>query len=211
MAEAPSYVAGHARGDQLGRAFSDPVLGAQRCFRLILSAMSEPGTVHALPGGIDAPTALEPSAAQTLLALADPETPVWLSPSLAAAAPYIRFYCSAPIVAEPSAARFAVIDGLNREPRLAAFDAGDDLYPDRSATVIVQCAAMTGGTAVALSGPGIPASRAVAPAGLHAGFWAEAAANHERYPLGVDLILAAGDGILCLPRSTRITLANGVA
>ena len=197
-----------AASDQLGRAFADPVLAAQRCFRAILSAMSEPGRVFELADEIEAPPGLEPATARVLLALADPETRVWLAPSLASAAPYIRFHCSAPTACESGGASFAVIDGSTAEPGLMAFDAGDDRYPDRSATVIVQCTALTGGAVVTLSGPGIRGSRAIAPAGLRGGFWQEAICNYERTPLGIDLILAAGDSILCMPRSTRITHAH---
>ena len=193
----------------LGRGFIDPVLGAQRCFRAILSAMSEPGTVHDLGERIEAPRGVTAAAALVLLALADQETPVWLTPALrTVAAPFIRFHCGAAIVEAPADARFALLDGVAIEPGLMAFDAGDDRYPDRSATLIIQCAALHGGQPVSLSGPGINCRRQVAPAGLHAAFWREAAANADRYPLGIDLILAAGASLLAIPRSTRIASAG---
>jgi len=191
----------------LGQGFASPVLGAQRCFRSILAAMSEPGTVHVLGERIVAPPGVAPAAAMVLLTLADNETPVWLAPELhRTAAPFVRFHCSAPVVDAPKHAQFALLDGASAEPALVAFDAGNDRYPDRSATLLVQCVSLDGGASVTLAGPGIQAAKTIAPLGLHAAFWQQAIANAERYPLGVDLILAAGNAILAIPRSTRISV-----
>ncbi len=196
-----------ASPEALGSAFADPVLGAQRVFRAVLTAMSEPGRVHVLDERIDAPATLDPTSARLLLTLADYETPIWLPPSMGAdAAAYIRFHCSAPIAGSIAEARFAVIDGAASEPALAVFDAGNDRYPDRSATVIIACVGLSGGPLVTLVGPGIESDRIIAPRGLRAGFWDEVAANHARYPLGVDLVLVAGDAMLALPRTTSATL-----
>ncbi len=101
----------------------------------------------------------------------------------------------------------AAVDGREMPP-LTAFNPGDDCYPDRSATVIVQCASLDGGDAVDLEGPGILGVRRVAPSGVGPSFWNELAANAVRYPLGVDVILASNREILCLPRSTRVVASS---
>jgi alpha-D-ribose 1-methylphosphonate 5-triphosphate synthase subunit PhnH len=188
-----------------GHGFADPVLGAQRVFRVVLDALAEPGRPRLLAEAIEAPAGLHPASAQVLLTLADYETPVWLAPTLGRqAGAWMRFHCGAPLATQPAAARFAVLDGAQREPGIAAFDAGEDRFPDKSATLIVQVAGLDGGASVTLSGPGIRGEQSIAPHGLHAGFWAQMTANHGRYPLGVDVILAAGDTILGLPRTTQI-------
>lgn len=192
---------------QLGKGFDDPVLASQRCFRLILAAMSEPGSVHRLGESVEAPNGVSPAATLVLLTLVDHETPVWLAPRFASAATYLRFHCAAPVVEASSAAAFALVDGASVDLDLGSFNPGDDRYPDRSATLVVGCAAFDGGPQVSLSGPGIRGAVTVSPSGLAHGFWSKVAANNERYPLGVDLILAAGDEIMCIPRSTRIALA----
>jgi alpha-D-ribose 1-methylphosphonate 5-triphosphate synthase subunit PhnH len=64
--------------------------------------------------------------------------------------------------------------------------------------------ALTGGPAVALEGPGIVGRVTIAPQGLASDFWTQAIANRAQFQLGVDIIFAAGDAILGLPRSTRI-------
>jgi alpha-D-ribose 1-methylphosphonate 5-triphosphate synthase subunit PhnH len=101
-----------------------------------------------------------------------------------------------------------VIDGAVAEPKLAAFNAGDDQFPDRSTTVLVQCAGLADGETVTLEGPGIAGRRAVAPAGLRPNFWAEVEGNAALYPLGVDLLLVHGAQVLGLPRSTQIVEAR---
>lgn len=190
----------------IGPGFADPVFQSQGAFRAILAALAEPGTRQAVTEGVTPPEGLHAAAATALLTLADYETPIWLPPALrdGAAGAWLRFHCGAAVVAEPAKASFAVIDGLAAAPALADFDPGNDQFPDRSATVIVQCAALEGGEPVTLSGPGIPGTRTIAPAGLRDGFWTEVAANSEAYPLGIDLLLCHADAFLGLPRSTRI-------
>ncbi|HEV7258112.1 MAG TPA: phosphonate C-P lyase system protein PhnH [Bosea sp. (in: a-proteobacteria)] len=194
----------------IGPGFSDPVFQSQSAFRALLAALSEPGTRQQVAVEITPPEALQAATATALLTLADYETPIWLPPAWrdGPAGAWLRFHCGAALVAEPGKATFAVIDGLSLEPPLSAFDAGSDQFPDRSTTVIVQCGALEGGEATTLTGPGIAGARVIAPSGLHAGFWAEVAANNARYPLGIDLLLSTGDAVVGLPRSTRIGEAN---
>jgi alpha-D-ribose 1-methylphosphonate 5-triphosphate synthase subunit PhnH len=199
---------------RLGPGFADPVMDAQTVFRAALTAMSEPGRILAVPSTIHPPAGLPRAAVALLLTLVDFETPLWLPPALSAAAVggYLRFHTGAPTAADPMAAQFAAVDWtgpnlIHQRVPLAAFNAGDERYPDKSATLIVCVAGLDGGTLrVRLSGPGIDGARSVAPAGLDQGFWAEVQANHAGYPLGIDLILAAGDAMMALPRSTRVEI-----
>ena len=190
----------------LGKAFADPVMGSQRCFRAILAAMSEPGSVHELTEAIEPPPGVAPAAALVVLTLADQETPVWLAPRYAGAAPFVRFHCGARIVDDGATAHFALLSGSDATPSIGSFNAGEERYPDCSATLIVACPALDGGAAVTLTGPGIRGARRIAPAGLRPGFWEEVAASNARYPLGVDFILAAGTRILAVPRSSQIAI-----
>jgi alpha-D-ribose 1-methylphosphonate 5-triphosphate synthase subunit PhnH len=194
-------------GDTLIAAgFADPVFQSQAAFRALLSALSEPGTHHEITRETSAPEGLDGAAATALLTLADYETPIWLPRALrdGPAGAWLRFHCGAALVEQPSTASFAVLDGAATGPLLAEFNAGHDQFPDRSTTVIVSCEALDGGRGVTLSGPGIAATRSIAPRGLRPGFWAEVAANADLYPLGVDLILSCGDALIGLPRSTQI-------
>jgi alpha-D-ribose 1-methylphosphonate 5-triphosphate synthase subunit PhnH len=186
--------------------FADPVFQSQAAFRALLSALSEPGLVQDVAVGFAPPEGLNAATAVALLTLADYETPIWLPAPLrnGPSGAWLRFHCGAALVDEPAAASFAVIDGAAEAVALCAFHPGTDQFPDRSTTVIVQCAGLDRGETVTLEGPGIPGSRTVAPRGLPADFWAQVAANAEIYPLGVDLILSHGGAVLGLPRSTQV-------
>jgi alpha-D-ribose 1-methylphosphonate 5-triphosphate synthase subunit PhnH len=194
----------------LAAGFTDAVLESQEAFRRVLDALSHPGRIERLGGALTPPPGLTPAAAALLLTLADYETPLWLAPGLGAPiAAWLRFHTAAPLTQQPAEARFAVLTGAPGEPELAAFPAGDDLYPDRSATVILQCAGLEGGRPVTLAGPGIPDTRQIAPAGLPAGFWRQLALNNRQYPRGVDVVLVAGDQLIGLPGSLRLETAQG--
>ncbi|MCB4824291.1 phosphonate C-P lyase system protein PhnH [Roseicella aerolata] len=181
--------------------FAEPVLDAQRCFRAVLEAMARPGRVQALPALPEAPAPLAPAAAAVLLTLADADTPVWLDAGEAAAA-WLRFHAGCPIAASAAEATFALAGGV--PPALRDLSQGTEEEPHRSATLLVQVAALAEGGGWRLTGPGIEREHRLLAAGLPAGFEAEWAANHARFPRGVDVILCAGDRLAALPRTTRL-------
>ena len=190
--------------------FSDPVFQSQAAFRALLAALSEPGTLQNVVSEIMPPEGLATATATALLTLADYETPVWLPETLrnGPAGAWLRFHCGAALVDNPAEAAFAVIDGAAEEPKLSAFNLGTDQFPDRSTTVIVQVAGLEGGAAIALAGPGIPGTRTATPQGLRPGFTEELRENGAIYPLGIDVVLACGDGMIGLPRSTQVEEAR---
>jgi alpha-D-ribose 1-methylphosphonate 5-triphosphate synthase subunit PhnH len=190
--------------------FSDPVFQSQAAFRALLAALSEPGTLQQVAADITPPEGLATATATALLTLADYETPVWLPEALrnGPAGAWLRFHCGATLVENPAEAAFAVIDGAADEPSLSAFNLGTDQSPDRSTTVIVQVNRLEGGPALTLAGPGILGSRDIAPQGLRSGFTDELRENGALYPLGVDVLLAHGEGLIGLPRSTQIEEAR---
>uniref|UniRef100_A0A9E7ZRM8 Phosphonate C-P lyase system protein PhnH n=1 Tax=Bosea sp. NBC_00436 TaxID=2969620 RepID=A0A9E7ZRM8_9HYPH len=190
--------------------FSDPVFQSQAAFRALLAALSEPGTLQSVAAEIAPPEGLATATATVLLTLTDYETPVWLPEALrnGPAGVWLRFHCAAALVDDPAEATFAVIDGTADEPMLSAFNLGTDQFPDRSTTVIVQVAGLEGGPAITLAGPGIPGSRNIAPRGLRSGFTDELRENGALYPLGIDVLLAHGEGLIGLPRSTQIEEAR---
>jgi alpha-D-ribose 1-methylphosphonate 5-triphosphate synthase subunit PhnH len=190
--------------------FSDPVFQSQAAFRALLAALSEPGMLQQVAGEITPPEGLATATATALLTLADYETPVWLPEALrnGPAGAWLRFHCGATLVENPAEAAFAAIDGAADEPRLSAFNLGTDQFPDRSTTVIVQVTSLEGGPVLTLAGPGILGSRNIAPQGLRSGFTDELRENGALYPLGVDVLLAHGEGLIGLPRTTQIEEAR---
>lgn len=184
-------------------AFQDPVLDAQRSFRAALKALAEPGLVRNL-NRAPALAALQPASYALCLSFLDSDTPLWLAPGLDS--PMLRanlaFHCGCPIVAEREQALFALLDEGELDD-LSGFDSGSDRYPDQSCTLLIQLAGLDGGASLEWRGPGIAEVRQVALP-VSAGFWAQRAARTE-FPRGLDAFFAAGERILGLPRSTRVS------
>ncbi len=191
----------------LASGFANPVFDSQSAFRRTMEALSRPGRVRTLGEGLSAETPLAPAAAAIILALCDFETPLYLSPSFAATpgvAEFLRFHTDAPVVREPAHAAFALIDLRVDAFDLSAFAQGTAEYPDRSTTVIALCDSVEAGASLSLAGPGIAGTSEICVAPLPEGFTAQSAANRATFPLGVDILFAAGDRVVALPRSTRL-------
>jgi alpha-D-ribose 1-methylphosphonate 5-triphosphate synthase subunit PhnH len=189
----------------LSPGLADIAHDSQRLFRDVLDAFAHPGRIVSLrqpPAGV-AP--LSAAATAFLLTLVDRDTPLWLAPSLSSPAvrDFIRFHTGAPLVEWEPQALFAIVT-TDRAPLLDGFAIGTDPYPDRSATLVLEVPSLTGGTTRRLRGPGIDGHTAVAIAGLADTFWAEWTANHLLFPCGVDLVFAAGNDLLALPRSIAV-------
>lgn len=189
-------------------AFADPVHDAQKAFRAVMNAMARPGTLQPVDGLAGAPAPLSPVAAAIAVALADYETPLWLDLPLTAApevTTYLTFHTGARIVSAASQSAFALVAAPQALPDLAGFAVGTDVYPDRSTTLVLQVTSLTEGPRFRLAGPGINGETFLAVAGLPTDIVARLAANHALFPRGVDLVLAAPEAIVALPRTTRVT------
>jgi alpha-D-ribose 1-methylphosphonate 5-triphosphate synthase subunit PhnH len=185
-------------------AFNEPVFQSQAVFRTLMDGMARPGTIGSIATGVAPPAPLGSGAGAVALTLCDHDTPVWLTPGLARSplGAWLAFHAGAPVTDERQSARFAFIEKGAMLPSLSLFAQGTQEYPDRSATLIVELDSLEGGRPLVLTGPGIRDEAVVAPSGLpdmFPAFWAE---NRQNFPRGVDLILVAGDAVLCLPRTT---------
>jgi alpha-D-ribose 1-methylphosphonate 5-triphosphate synthase subunit PhnH len=181
--------------------FADTVQHAQLTFRAVLEALSRPGTVQRVVAPAEHPAELETAEAALLLTLADGDAAPWLAGAPLEAAAYCRFHCGVSPLAAPEQARFAFLLGASPLP-LTRFNAGEAELPEQAATLIVRVPALQGGARVQLSGPGIETFCEVAPR-VEPAFWAAWQHNRAAYPLGVDVLLVAGDQVMGLPRGTR--------
>ncbi|MBA1142656.1 phosphonate C-P lyase system protein PhnH [Mesorhizobium neociceri] len=187
--------------------FADPVFNAQTVFRAVMDAMARPGSVQPLPAFARPPAPLSATAGAIALALCDNDTPLWLDPALQASAAvksWLGFHTGAPLANTPADAHFAVIANPAEMASLDGFSQGTQDYPDRSTTLILQVSDLVSGAPLLLEGPGIETPATIAPAQMPRHFVEQWKQNITRFPRGVDLILAAPDGIACLPRTTRI-------
>ena len=193
----------------LGAGFSNEAFGSQAVFRAVLQALSHPGRTVAVEHDAQAPAVGHSASAAVLLALLDSDCTLWLSPKLAAsdAGAWLRFHTGCTVVADAAQARFVWVAQGDALPALNRLALGTDIYPDQSATCVVDVsrAATTVDASDAwhLRGPGIQEVAALQVDGLHDDFEAQWAANHAVFPRGVDLLLATADHIVGLPRTTR--------
>lgn len=190
----------------LQKGFIDPVDGAGQTFRVILDVLARPGIVGDIIGPAETPIGFSDAATAIVLTLADSATPVWLAPSLStdAITSYIRFHTSAPITSDPGQAAFAILGIESDDFDVDAYHPGTHQYPDRSTTVILQVDELDAGPSVELCGPGIDGSTNFKASGLPINFWTEMQKNYAKFPLGVDVVLAAPGKIAAIPRSTMI-------
>jgi len=82
---------------------------------------------------------------------------------------------------------------------LSAYPIGTSEYPDRSATLIVECAKLAASGAI-LKGPGIKSETALSLPDI-----AAFQSNSTLFPLGLDFILTCGNQLAALPRTTEVS------
>lgn len=192
--------------------FENPVFNAQTVFRAVMDAMARPGVVRPLPGFARPPAPLSQAAAAVALTLCDHDTPVWVDAPLQASASvkaWLGFHSGAPLADRPAEAHFAIVANPAELIALENFAQGTQEYPDRSATLILQVSGLSSRPGLLLAGPGIEKTATISPSPLPRHFVEQWKQNNQRFPRGIDVILAAPEGIACLPRTTRIKMMEG--
>lgn len=184
---------------EIGRHGTERIHEDQRAFRRLLEAFSYPGKVVALAEG-------QAAHAVVLATLADTTTPLWIDDGFAE----VRERAAAvgwPLM-DRKACTFALCRGEMLD-RLDVFSTGTQADPHLSTTIIAEVADLSGGMPLRLAGSGVgPGGRIFAPLGLPEVFLAQWAHNNTAYPLGVDVILTAGDRCACLPRSVKLEVSD---
>ncbi|MCV2881511.1 phosphonate C-P lyase system protein PhnH [Actibacterium sp. XHP0104] len=185
------------QAERLAGGFSEPATQSSHAFRIVMEAMARPGTIRPIAGA-RAPAPLSVAAGTVLLTLCDGDTPVHLAgeADCEAVRAWLAFHTGAPVVG-PSQAMFAVGSWQALGP-LSAYATGTPDYPDRSATLIVECPDLHPAGAT-LTGPGIRDQAALSLPETRA--FQE---NRALFPLGLDFIFTSGDRLAALPRSTEV-------
>ena len=192
----------------LAPAFADPVDDSQSVFRAVMDAIARPGTGQILAPALVPPAPLSRGAGAIALALLDYESRFWLDETLACqpdVAQWLRFHTGAPIAREPKDAAFAFLADPVRLPDFESFALGTAEYPDRSTTLVLQVAHLSGPEMINLRGPGIAGERAFAVTPCPADLVTRLQRNHELFPRGLDLLFVTADVVTAIPRSTRVT------
>jgi alpha-D-ribose 1-methylphosphonate 5-triphosphate synthase subunit PhnH len=177
--------------------FADAPVQSARAFREILEAMARPGTIRRVAGGAP-PEPLSVAAGVALLVLTDPTTRLHLAGAAdcPAVRDWVAFHTGAPL-SRAEEADFALGTWEALQP-VTRFRIGQPDYPDRSATLIVECDRLVS-HGPCLTGPGIATAT-----WLNLPETTAFRANRALFPLGFDTLFTAGDRIAGLPRSTRV-------
>ncbi|WP_181708399.1 phosphonate C-P lyase system protein PhnH [Chthonobacter rhizosphaerae] len=193
--------------DTLEGGFHDPVFQSQAVFRAVMAALAEPARPVPLPPSARPPAPLTAELGAVALTLADPDTPVWLDPALAASdavRAWLAFHTGAPVTAEPMDAAFALVADPARLPPLSAFAQGTAEYPDRSTTLVIAVERFDTAAGPLFTGPGFETPRRFAAHPERIGFLDQWAANRALFPRGVDIVFVADGLVAGLPRSARL-------
>ena len=181
----------------LAGGFDDPATQSSHAFRSVMEAMARPGTIKNIQGGAP-PELLSVAAGTVLLTLCDTDTPVYLAGKADTddVRKWLAFHTGAPLTG-PSHAMFALGNWDALMP-LGNYPIGTPEYPDRSTTLIVECAELEAAGAT-LRGPGIKAEAKLSLPETRA-----FQSNRALFPLGLDFIFTSGDRLAALPRSTEV-------
>jgi alpha-D-ribose 1-methylphosphonate 5-triphosphate synthase subunit PhnH len=203
---------------EIGAGFSDISLGSQGVFRAALEALSYPGRSVPFDVTFDAPKSAQPSSCGLLLALLEPGSQLWLSPSLVNtdAAAWIAFHTDCKITPDRHKADFAWIKNWDELPSLDGFALGTDEYPDHSTTCVIDILESNipsdSTTSLTLKGPGIARASTIdqlsATSAQTARFVSQWENNHDCFPRGIDIFFATSTGLIGLPRTTRIEISE---
>jgi alpha-D-ribose 1-methylphosphonate 5-triphosphate synthase subunit PhnH len=190
----------------------DEVFDAQAHYRIILDAMARPGKVCRLPVlELDAPEGIHSASLLTGFAL--------LNADVSFAVPgredmsigeYISLNTSSRHT-EAEHANFVFLQG-GQVQEIAHLKMGTLSYPEESATLIVDVAAISGGPlpgalALELSGPGVNGSSKVYVDGLNVFILRALRQQNLEFPLGIDAIFTDTEQrIFCIPRTSRIII-----
>lgn len=196
-----------AKGMQGG--FIDPVFDSQSVFDSLMNAMARPGSIVAIKDCASAPDPIVPAVAAIVQTLCDSDTPVWLDAKCSGSEElrtWIAFYTGASIVDHNADGHFLVVSDASAIPNLSGLAQGSQQYPDRSTTLIVQVDSLETGGPINLTGPGVNGTAAITINSLPPYFVSQWHENQKRYPCGVDIIFASPNAVVCLPRTTTISV-----
>lgn len=203
---------------ELTPGFADAVHDAQRCFRVLLDAMSRPGRILPLPAetlaALQPPPGLGAGLAAVLLTVLDGETRVALLGHCDSEGTrhWLRFHTGVACSADVSGSAFAAGRAADIRAGLwSQLPRGTDPEPQLGATLVIEVPAlveMDSRESLVLRGPGIADVQRLRVDGLPRSFWAERIALERDRPRGVELVLVAGDRIAAIPRSTHLGWAD---
>ena len=184
--------------------FAHPVFGTQLCFRKIVKAMSEPGSLVTVPN-VSGLESISSATAATLLTLTSHTTPLFIDPRIGNPL-LLRTLClhtNVPIATTLEEAYFVLLSGNPFSYDLMALSCGSEVEPEKSTTVIVEVDGMHDGPCLKLPGPGIKTHRIISPR-LPGSVMNYLCNRPHAFPTGLDFLFTSGKKLFAIPRSTHV-------
>lgn len=166
----------------------------QQTYRQLMQAFANPGQIETL---------FDDAMLLTLATLLDGATSLSDVNGLISALDWVRLET---VNAIPELAHFVLGDGTQAPtftPNIGTLES-----PEGGATILLTVAALDGGIACTVSGPGIDGSRGIAVQGLNPAWIVAREDWNAAFPMGVDILLLAGKQVMALPRTTRLTVTQ---
>ncbi len=188
--------------------FQDLIHDSQSTFKILLDALSRPGSVNEITAQLTPPSKLNIACAAACLTLFDLETIIWLQPELdEEVKSWLLFHTGCRFTSNTQQADFAVIWDMNNMPDVSQFKQGTPVYPEDSTTLLIMVGRqeidVPSNNYPILSGAGID-GQIIMGINLSDSFWQQWQQNHNSYPLGVDAYFFFDRGVIGLPRTSKI-------
>jgi alpha-D-ribose 1-methylphosphonate 5-triphosphate synthase subunit PhnH len=195
--------------------FFDDVHDAQSQFRIILDCMARPGKINKMADlNINPPGAFNKASAIIALSLLNADVSFCVTEGYGKElCEYIAVNTHASITTA-ALADFVFMKGLESEAPILETKTGTLLYPEDSATIIIDVeqlsgTQMSGATQITLRGPGVETVNTVYIKGINPLILETVKEMNAEFPLGVDLMLTDKNGLLiCIPRSNRFEIVK---
>ena len=189
--------------------FQDLVHDSQSTFRVLLNALSRPGTINEITIDLTTPSGLNIACAAACLTLLDLETKVWLQPGLNDDIKnWLLFHTGCRFTEDKRQADFAVVWDFDNLPHLSQFKQGTPVYPEDSTTLLITVGSIRElplqNNSPTLTGAGIN-QQITMPIDLPDSFWQQWQQNHNSYPLGIDIYFFSENKVIGLPRTSYKT------
>jgi len=194
----------------------DDVHHAQQHFRSILDSLARPGTIQPLDPVVLTPTShLNSASVLVAFALLNADVSFHLVDMHDEDAAYLTANTRADAGPIEDAA-FVFVGGAAPADALEGASCGSLLYPDTSATLVIQVDALSdrplpGGVKLTLQGPGVADRAVVCAHGLSPDLLLALQARNAEFPLGLDAIVTCDDGgsgaprVVGIPRTSRLS------
>ena len=186
--------------------FQDLIHDSQSTFKVLLDALSCPGTIKQVTVQLTPPSKLNIACAAACLTLFDIETKVWLQPGFdKEAKDWLLFHTGCRFTKDTQQADFALIWDIDNMPDLEQFKQGTPVYPEDSTTLLITVKArfsLTSDKSPVLTGAGIN-GQITMPIALSNTFWQQWQHNHNSYPQGIDIYFFSKTQVIGLPRTSN--------